>query len=98
MSRAPNLRSLVRQLRAGVYVVEIRERDIDLRVQIDSDNLHTELADAYLRHGLHRTVVSLDQPAALRVTLSSVDQRTWRGCRGAAHPALAATGPEHPAR
>ncbi|MEO8019034.1 MAG: CHAT domain-containing protein [Pseudomonadota bacterium] len=71
--------SLVRQLRAGVYVVEIREHDIDLRVRIDSGNLHTELADAYLRHGLHRTVVSLDQPATVRVTLSSIDQRTWRG-------------------
>ncbi|HEV7608116.1 MAG TPA: CHAT domain-containing tetratricopeptide repeat protein [Steroidobacteraceae bacterium] len=71
--------SLVRQLRAGVYVVEIRERDIDLRVRIDSGKLHTELADAYLRHGLHRTVVSLEQSAAVRITLSSIDQRTWRG-------------------
>jgi CHAT domain-containing protein/tetratricopeptide (TPR) repeat protein len=71
--------SLVRQLRAGVYVIEIRERDIDLRVSIDAGTLHTELADAYLRHGLHRTVVSLRQPAAVHLTLSSVDQRTWRG-------------------
>ncbi len=71
--------SLIRQLRAGVYVIEIRERDIDLRVSIDAGNLHTELADAYQRHGLHRTVVSLQQPAAVRLTLSSIDQRTWRG-------------------
>ena len=40
---------------------------------------HTELADAYLRHGLHRAVVSLEQPAAVRVTLASIDQRNWRG-------------------
>jgi len=71
--------SLVRQLRAGVYVFEVRERDIDLRVKIDAGELHIELADAYLRHGLHRTVVSLDEPAAVQITLSSVDQRTWRG-------------------
>ena len=42
----------------------MRERDIDLRVKIDAGDVHTELADAYLRHGLHRTVVSLDAPAA----------------------------------
>ena len=28
--------ALTRQLRAGVYLLEIRERDIDLRVQIDA--------------------------------------------------------------
>jgi len=71
--------SLVRQLRAGVYLLEIRERDIDLRIGIDSGGQHTELADAYLRHGLHRTVVRLDQPGAVRITLSSIDQRNWRG-------------------
>jgi CHAT domain-containing protein len=71
--------SLSRQLRAGVYVIEIRERDIDLRIAIDAGGIHTELADAYLRHGVHRTVVSLERPAALRISLSSIDQRTWRG-------------------
>jgi CHAT domain-containing protein/tetratricopeptide (TPR) repeat protein len=71
--------SFVRQLRAGMYVVEVRERDIDLRIKIDAGVIHTELADAYQRHGVHRTVVSLGQPAAVRITLSSVDQRAWRG-------------------
>ena len=71
--------SLTRHLRAGVYVIEVRERDIDLRVGVVAGELHTELADAYLRHGLHRMVVSLEKPAALHLTLSSVDQRTWRG-------------------
>ncbi len=71
--------SFIRQLRAGTYLVEIRERDIDLRIQIDADDQHTELADAYLRHGLHRAIVSLAQPAMVRVTLASVDQRNWRG-------------------
>jgi len=68
-----------RQLRAGAYLVEIRERDIDLRISIDAGDAHTELADAYQRHGLHRTVVRLAQAAAVQVTLASVDQRSWRG-------------------
>src|SRR5882672_5380784 len=55
--------SFIRQLREGTYLVEIRERDIDLRIGIDAGDQHTELADAYLRHGLHRDVVSLAQPA-----------------------------------
>lgn len=71
--------SLVRQLGAGVYLVEVRERDIDLRVAVGAADFHTELADAYLRHGLHRTVVSLDRPATLKVDLTSIDQRTWNG-------------------
>lgn len=71
--------SFVRQLRPGIYVIEVRERDIDLRVKVDAGSQHTELADAYLRHGLHRTVVSLDQPAPVRISLSSIDQRAWRG-------------------
>src|SRR3954466_4079451 len=41
--------TLWRQLGAGVYLVEVRERDIDLRVRIDAGEKHTELADAYLR-------------------------------------------------
>jgi CHAT domain-containing protein/tetratricopeptide (TPR) repeat protein len=70
---------VARQLRAGTYLVEIRERDIDLRARIDAGAQHAELADAYLRHGLHRAVVSLDATQTLKVTLSSIDQRSWRG-------------------
>jgi CHAT domain-containing protein/tetratricopeptide (TPR) repeat protein len=71
--------SLNRQLRAGAYLVEIRERDIDLRIHIEAGTQHTELADAYQRHGLHRVVVSLPEAAPMRITLVSVDQRNWRG-------------------
>jgi CHAT domain-containing protein/tetratricopeptide (TPR) repeat protein len=71
--------SLDRQLRAGIYLVEIRERDIDLRIGVDAGSQHTELADAFQRHGLHRTVVSLAEPAEVHITLASVDQRNWRG-------------------
>jgi CHAT domain-containing protein len=71
--------SIARELRAGVYLVEVRERDIDLRIGIDAGTRHSELADAYLRHGLHRLVVSLDAPTTVHVTLYSVDQRSWKG-------------------
>jgi CHAT domain-containing protein/tetratricopeptide (TPR) repeat protein len=74
--------SLIRQLRAGVYLVEVRERDIDLKIRIDAAERHAELGDAYLRHGLHRAVVSLDAPATLRLTLASIDQRSWHGAAG----------------
>jgi CHAT domain-containing protein len=70
--------SFARRLRAGTYLVEVRERDIDLRVKVDTDDAHVELADAYLRHGLHRTVVRLPSAQTLRITLTSIDQRTWR--------------------
>jgi tetratricopeptide (TPR) repeat protein len=71
--------NLSRQLDAGVYLVEVRERDIDLRVRVDAGNRHSELADAYLRHGLYRTVVRLTEPTRLDLTLDSVDLRNWKG-------------------
>jgi CHAT domain-containing protein/tetratricopeptide (TPR) repeat protein len=71
--------ALVRHLDAGHYLVEIRERDIDLRARVDAGTDPVELADAFLRHGLHRTVVSLEAPARLVITLDSVDQRDWKG-------------------
>src|ERR1044071_2981716 len=61
--------TLTRHLDAGVYLVEVRERDVDLRVRVDTGTTHTELADTFQRHGLHCTVVRLAQPAALAVTL-----------------------------
>jgi CHAT domain-containing protein/tetratricopeptide (TPR) repeat protein len=70
---------VARHLREGTYLVEVVERDIDLRIQVDLPGEHRELADAYLRHGSHRTVVSLGAPGALRLTLQSIDQRHWRG-------------------
>ena len=81
--------SLVRQLRAGIYVVEVRERDIDVRVGIDAGKQHAELADAYLRHGLHRTVVSLEQPAAVRISVSMCSFST--GARAGSNEASSAS-------
>ena len=71
--------SVTRQLDPGVYLLEVRERDIDLRVSIDGGSRHNELADAHLRHGVHRMVVSLDTATRLRITLHSIDQASWKG-------------------
>jgi CHAT domain-containing protein/tetratricopeptide (TPR) repeat protein len=71
--------TVTRQLDAGTYLLEVRERDIDLRVSIDAAELHQVLADGLPRHGVHRSVVSLGAPARLRITLASIDQRSWKG-------------------
>jgi len=71
--------SLTRRLDPGVYVLEVRERDIDLRVSIDAGTMHTEMTDAIPRHGLHRAVVRLAGPESLSLTLASVDMRSWKG-------------------
>ena len=57
-------------------------------------NVHTELADAYLRHGLHRTVVSLEATGS--GAHHAVQHRPAQpgGRRGGAHPALAAAAPD----
>jgi CHAT domain-containing protein/tetratricopeptide (TPR) repeat protein len=88
--------ALVRELRAGTYLVEVRERDIDLRVGVDAQRTHIELADASPRHGLHRTVVSLEAAGPLRVTLSSTDQRSWRGAAGVRILRWPETAPDAP--
>jgi CHAT domain-containing protein len=74
--------SLARKLQPGKYVIEIRERAIDLRVDIALRERRAELTDAQLRHGLQYYVVSLDQPAELRITLRNADQRDRRGTAG----------------
>lgn len=71
--------SISRQLPAGTYLIEIRERDIDVKARIDAGPRRIELADAYLRHGLHRAVVTFDVPRRVRVTVASAEHRGWRG-------------------
>jgi CHAT domain-containing protein/tetratricopeptide (TPR) repeat protein len=68
-----------RQLEAGVYLVEVREREIDLRATVDAGGQVTELADVCPRNGLLRKIVRLTAPARLRITLDSGDMRGWKG-------------------
>ena len=71
--------SVSRHLPAGTYLLEVRERDIDVNVRIDAGPRRIDLADAYLRHGLHRTVVSLDEPRSVRISLTNAEHHDWRG-------------------
>jgi tetratricopeptide (TPR) repeat protein len=71
--------TLTRQLDAGVYLLEIRERDIDLRARVTAGGKRVELADLSPRHGVLRHVVRLAAPARLRLTLDSSDVRGWKG-------------------
>ena len=71
--------TVTRQLDAGVYLLEVRERDIDLRVGVEAGASHTELADVCPRHGLFRMIVRLEAPTRLRLTLDSSDVRSWKG-------------------
>src|SRR3954465_12179207 len=54
--------TLTRQLGAGAYLLEIRERDIDLRASVDTGGDRVELADVSPRHGVLRRVVRLAAP------------------------------------
>jgi len=67
------------QLPPGVYLVEVRERDVDLRVVIDAPGSHAELEDGVQRHGLHADVVRLHSPAQLRIEARSADYGGKRG-------------------
>ena len=70
------------QLRPGVYLVEVRERDIDLRVAIEAAGTRLELEDGVQRHGLLAEVVRLRQPAELHIQARSAD---YGGKTGSAH-------------
>jgi CHAT domain-containing protein/tetratricopeptide (TPR) repeat protein len=71
-----------RSLAAGAYLVEVRERDIDLRTLVDAAGRHCELEDQVQRHGVQYQVVSLVAPGPLRIALRSADHRTKQGSAG----------------
>ncbi|MEO8063425.1 MAG: CHAT domain-containing protein [Pseudomonadota bacterium] len=70
---------ITRDLQPGVYLIEVRELEIDVRVIVDAGTTHSELEDKTPRHGSLFKVVSLDAPGRLRVQLRSVDHRTKTG-------------------
>jgi CHAT domain-containing protein/tetratricopeptide (TPR) repeat protein len=76
-SEAPELR---RQLTAGTWLVEVRERGVDVRVAVETaGGRRTELRESTPRHGVLYEVVSLAAPAELRVLVSSDDHPATRG-------------------
>ncbi len=71
--------SITRSLEAGTYLVEVRERDIDVRLVVDAAGTHSESEDEVPRHGVLHNVVSLRAPGELRVTARSADHSTKKG-------------------
>ena len=71
--------AFTRALPAGVYLLEVREHEIDLRVSVDAGTRHSELKDQVPRHGALYEVVTLNAPAELRVQVASDDHPTKKG-------------------
>ena len=66
-------------LEPGAWLVEVRERDIDVHATVATGDESAELRESAPRHGAIYWVVSLESPAELRVALRSADHHTWRG-------------------
>jgi CHAT domain-containing protein len=66
-------------LQAGAYLVEIRERDVDLRLVVDSPGRHSESADSVPRHGVLHELVTLQSPGEISITARSADHQTKKG-------------------
>lgn len=62
-------------LEPGQYLVEARERDIDVRLTVETGGSRREIEDNVPRHGLHAAVVSLRTAGPLRVTLTNSEHR-----------------------
>jgi CHAT domain-containing protein/tetratricopeptide (TPR) repeat protein len=68
-----------RQMPAGVFLVETRETDVDVRMIVDAAGRHAELEDEVGRHGHKAMVVVLPEPGPIRVALRNLDYRTMKG-------------------
>ena len=60
--------SITRALQPGAYLVELRERDVDVHLAIDAPGIRSEVSDEVPRHGVLHELVTLQTPAQLRVT------------------------------
>jgi CHAT domain-containing protein/tetratricopeptide (TPR) repeat protein len=71
--------AVTRVLPRGVYLVEVRELEIDVRVTVLAPGVRAELEDKVPRHGSIFKVVSLPERGELCVELRSADHRTKLG-------------------
>jgi len=71
--------TVTRALQRGVYLIEARERDIDVRVTIDSADSSVALEDRLPRHGVVVKIVSLPVPGEVRITLANIDHASRKG-------------------
>lgn len=65
--------ALRKQLPAGMWLVEIRERGIDLTAEVQSAGVGGLLRETVRRHGVLYQVVSLERPGELNVTVRGDD-------------------------
>jgi CHAT domain-containing protein/tetratricopeptide (TPR) repeat protein len=68
-----------RKLGVGTWLVQVRERDIDVRAMIEAGAAKIELGESVPRHGIVNWVVSLPAETEVRVRLRSTDHSTWQG-------------------
>jgi CHAT domain-containing protein len=67
------------ELPAGVYLVGARENDLDFRMTVQVSGNRSTLTDEVPRHGYMATVVTLREPARLRVEIHHADYPDWKG-------------------
>jgi tetratricopeptide (TPR) repeat protein len=70
---------LERRLPAGRYLVEVRERDVDVKATISAAGASATLESRLARQGVVFRVVSLVAPGLLRIETTSTDHRDRRG-------------------
>jgi CHAT domain-containing protein/tetratricopeptide (TPR) repeat protein len=71
--------SYARTLQPGAYLVEVRERDVDVQLSIDTAGVHSEVSDEVPRHGVLHELVTLESPNEIRVVVKNADHSTKRG-------------------
>jgi CHAT domain-containing protein/tetratricopeptide (TPR) repeat protein len=71
--------SIARTLQRGAYLVEVREQEIDLRVQVDVGGASSTLEDRASRYGVVYKIVSVESPAELHLQISNADHKSKRG-------------------
>jgi CHAT domain-containing protein/tetratricopeptide (TPR) repeat protein len=71
--------TLDRPLGAGVWLVELRENEIDARATLDAGEAHIELADHAPRHGQVFGVITMSKAGTLRVQVRSTDHPAKQG-------------------
>ncbi|HUQ12252.1 MAG TPA: CHAT domain-containing tetratricopeptide repeat protein [Steroidobacteraceae bacterium] len=70
---------ITRELAAGTWLIEVRERGIDARIAVDAPGTHDERSESTSRHGVIHDVVSLRSPGALRIVVRSDDNPATSG-------------------
>ncbi len=71
--------SIVETLQRGAYLVEVREQEIDLRVNIEAGGTKSTLEDRAPRYGVVYQIVSVGSPSDLRIDIASADHKSKRG-------------------